>query len=166
MAAANSVHDFTMTSIEGKPVSLSDYKGRVLLIVNVASKCGYTGQYAGLEKLHRQYKDRGFVVLGFPANNFLWQEPGSNEQIAEFCKRKYNVTFPMFEKISVLGFGKADLYNYLTSSKANPVTSGMIRWNFTKFLVGRDGKPIARFGPKDEPDSSQFHAAIEKALGQ
>lgn len=166
MAAANSVHDFTMKSIDGKDVNLATYKGRVLLMVNVASKCGFTPQYAGLEKLYRQYKDRGLVVLGFPSNNFLWQEPGSNGEIADFCKSKYDVTFPMFAKIGVLGPWKTPLYGYLTGGKSNSATSGMIRWNFTKFLVDRDGKPIARFGPKDEPDSAEVRAAIEKALGQ
>lgn len=164
--AASSVHDFTMKSIDGKEVALSAYKGKVLLIVNVASKCGYTGQYKGLESLYRKYKDRGLVVLGFPANDFLWQEPGSNEEIAVFCKRTYDVTFPMFAKISVLGGGKAPLYEYLTSKEANAATSGMIKWNFTKFLAGRDGKPVARFGPGTDPGSPEVVSAVEKALGQ
>lgn len=166
MSAANSVHDFKMKAIDGKDVSLGDYKGKVLLVVNVASKCGYTGQYKALEAVYRKYKDKGLVVLGFPANNFLWQEPGSNEEIAAFCKRSYDVTFPMFSKISVLGGDKAPLYEYLTSDAANKETAGMIKWNFTKFLVDGSGKPIARFGPGTEPDAKEVTAAIEKALAR
>lgn len=170
MSAANpaptSVHEFKMKSIDGKEVNLADYKGKVLLMVNVASKCGYTGQYKSLEAVYRKYKDKGLVVMGFPANNFLWQEPGSNEEIATFCKRTYDVSFPMFSKISVLGGDKAPLYDYLTSDAANKKTSGMIKWNFTKFLVGADGKPVARFGPGTEPDAAEVTAAIEQALGK
>lgn len=166
MSAANSVHDFKMKAIDGKEVNLADYKGKVLLMVNVASKCGYTGQYKALEAVYRKYKDRGLVVMGFPANNFLWQEPGSNEEIATFCKRTYDVTFPMFSKISVLGGDKAPLYDYLTSDTANKKTSGMIKWNFTKFLIGPDGKPVARFGPGTEPDAAEVTAAIEQALSK
>ena len=166
MVTATSVHDFKMKAIDGHEVSLADYKGKVLLIVNVASKCGYTPQYKALEAVARKYKDQGLVVMGFPANNFLWQEPGSDEEIAAFCKRSYDVTFPMFSKISVLGSDKAPLYEYLTSDAANKQTSGMIKWNFTKFLVDGDGKPIARFGPGTEPDSAEVTAAIEKALGR
>jgi len=164
MLAANSVHDFKMKAIDGTEVSLAGFKGKVLLMVNVASKCGYTPQYKALESVYRKYKDRGLVVLGFPANNFLWQEPGSNEEIAAFCKRSYDVTFPMFSKISVLGGDKAPVYDYLTSDAANKETSGMIKWNFTKFLVDRNGKPVARFGPGTEPDAAEVTAAIEKAL--
>ena len=164
--AASSVHDFTMKSIDGRDVNLSGYKGKVLLMVNVASKCGYTIQYKALEALYRKYKDKGLVVMGFPANNFLWQEPGSNDEIAAFCKRKFDVTFPMFAKISVLGGDKAPLYDYLTSSATNKETAGMIKWNFTKFLVDREGKPIARFGPGTDPGSAEVTAAIEKALGR
>ena len=130
------------------------------LVVNVASRCGFTPQYTALEATYRKYKDRGFVVLGFPANNFKGQEPGTNAEIQEFCKRTYDVTFPMFSKISVLGDDKAPLYQYLTQ------TGGEIEWNFTKFLVDRDGKVIARFEPKVTPDSPEVTAAIEKALGQ
>ena len=166
MVAANSVHDFKMKAIDGKDVSLAEYRGKVLLMVNVASKCGYTPQYKALEEVYRKYKDKGLVVMGFPANNFLWQEPGSNEEIAAFCKRGYGVTFPMFAKISVLGGGKAPLYEYLTSGAANKQTSGMIKWNFTKFLVDTNGKPVARFGPRTKPDSAEVTAAIEKALGR
>ena len=156
--AASSVHEFKMKSIQGQPVPLSDYKGKVLLIVNVASKCGYTPQYEGLEALYKKYKDQGLVILGFPANNFLWQEPGSDEDIQKFCKAKYGVTFPMFSKISVKGGDKAPLYQFLTTS------GGEIPWNFTKFLIGKDGKPIERFDPGVKPDASALTSAIEKAL--
>jgi len=166
MPAASSVHEFTMKSIDGRAVPLSTYKGKVLLIVNVASKCGYTPQYKALEAVYRKYKDRGLVVMGFPANDFLWQEPGTDAEIAAFCKRDYDVTFPMFSKISVLGSGKAPLYGYLTSGEANRSTSGMIKWNFTKFLVDGEGRPMARFGPGTKPDSAGVTAAIEKALGR
>jgi glutathione peroxidase len=159
MSGASSIHEFTMNSIDGKKVSLAEYKRNVVLVVNVASRCGFTPQYAGLEALYRKYKDRGFVVLGFPANNFMGQEPGTNEEIKEFCTRKYDVTFPMFAKISVKGEDKAPLYQFLTQ------TGGEIPWNFTKFLVGRDGKVITRFEPKTTPDSPDVAAAIEAALG-
>src|SRR5882724_7197281 len=154
MFAASSVHEFTLNSLTGKPVSLADYKGKVLLVVNVASKCGFTPQYEGLEALYKKYKDQGLVVLGFPANNFMGQEPGTNEEIGTFCKSKYGVTFPMFSKISVKGDDKAPLYQFLTS------TGGEIPWNFTKFLVGKDGKPIERFSPKVTPDAAELTSAI------
>src|SRR2546429_363182 len=153
--AASSVHEFSLPSIDRVPAPLSAYKGKVALIVNVASQCGYTPQYAGLEKLYEKYKDKGFVVLGFPANNFGAQEPGTNEEIKTFCTRNYNVTFPMYSKISVKGSDKAPLYKFLTDANANPTTGGEIKWNFTKFLVGRDGKVIARFEPKVTPDSPE-----------
>ncbi len=159
MFAASSVYEFTVNTIAGKPVPLADYKGKVVLVVNVASKCGYTPQYEGLEALYKKYKDRGLVVLGFPANNFMSQEPGTNEEIGAFCKSKYGVTFPMFSKISVKGDDKAPLYQFLTS------TGGEIPWNFTKFLVGKDGKPIQRFAPNVAPDAAELSGAIEKALG-
>ena len=160
MFAASSVHEFTVNTISGKAESLADYKGKVVLVVNVASKCGYTPQYEGLEALYKKYKDRGLVVLGFPANNFMSQEPGSNDEIGAFCKSKYGVTFPMFSKISVKGDDKAPLYHFLTS------TGGEIPWNFTKFLVGKDGKPIQRFAPNVAPDAAELSGAIEKALGR
>ncbi|HEY3739135.1 MAG TPA: glutathione peroxidase [Bryobacteraceae bacterium] len=158
--AASSIYDFTVNSLTGTPVPLSSYSGKVVLVVNVASKCGFTPQYEGLEKLYEKYKDRGLVILGFPANNFMHQEPGTNEEIGAFCKSKYGVTFPMFSKISVKGDDKAPLYQYLTSSNGKEIP-----WNFTKFLVGKDGKPIERFDPKVTPDSSELTTAIEKALG-
>lgn len=149
-----------MKSIDGEEVPLSAYRGKTVLLVNVASKCGYTPQYTGLEALYRKYKDRGLVVVGIPANNFRSQEPGTNEEIKDFCKRTYDVTFPMMAKVSVAGDDKVPLYQYLTS-----VTDGEIKWNFTKFLVGRDGKVIARFEPKVTPDSPEVTVAVEHALG-
>jgi glutathione peroxidase len=156
---ASSVHEFTLNSIEGKPAPLSAYQGKVVLIVNVASRCGFTPQYAGLEALYEKYKDRGFVILGFPANNFGGQEPGTNEEIKTFCSTKYNVTFPMYSKISVKGEDKAPLYQFLTDT-----TGSEIQWNFTKFLVDKDGKVVARFESKVTPESPDVAAAIEKAL--
>jgi glutathione peroxidase len=155
---ASSVHEFTLNSIDGKPAPLSAYQGKVVLIVNVASRCGFTPQYAGLEALYEKYKDRGFVILGFPANNFGGQEPGTNEEIKTFCSSKYNVTFPMYSKISVKGEDKAPLYQFLTA------TGGEIQWNFTKFLVDKNGKVVARFEPKVTPESPDVAGAIEKAL--
>lgn len=159
---ASNVLDFTLNSIDGKPAPLSQYQGKVVLIVNVASRCGYTPQYAGLEKVYEKYKDKGFVILGFPANNFGAQEPGTNEEIKTFCSSKYNVTFPMYSKISVKGADIHPLYQFLTDSQA--AAGGDIKWNFTKFLVGRDGKVIARFEPAVTPESAEVTSAIEKAL--
>jgi glutathione peroxidase len=161
---ASSVHEFTLNSIDGSPAPLSAYQGKVVLIVNVASRCGFTPQYAGLESLYEKYKDRGFVILGFPANNFGSQEPGTNEEIKTFCSSKYNVTFPMYSKISVKGDDQAPLYQFLTDKQANPATGGEIQWNFTKFLVDKNGKVVARFEPKVTPESPDVAAAIEKAL--
>ncbi len=157
--AASSVHEFTMKSIEGTPVSLADYKGKVLLIINVASQCGYTPQYAGLEALYEKYKDHGLVLVGVPANNFGGQEPGTDAEIKTFCTRKYNVSFPMMSKVSVKGSDKTPLYQYLTSA-------GEVKWNFTKFLVGKDGKVIQKFDSPVKPDSPELTGAIDKALAQ
>lgn len=161
---ASSVLDFTLNSLDGKPAPLADYRGKVVLIVNVASRCGYTPQYTGLEKIYEKYKDQGFVILGFPANNFGGQEPGTNEEIKTFCSSKYQVTFPMYSKVSVKGADATPLYQFLTDKKSNPATGGEIEWNFTKFLVDRSGKVIARFEPAIEPESSGVTGAIEKAL--
>jgi glutathione peroxidase len=161
LARAASIYDFTLDSIDGKAVPLAGYKGKVALVVNVASRCGFTPQYTGLEATYRKYKDRGLVVLGFPANNFREQEPGTNAEIQEFCKRTYDVTFPLFSKISVKGDDQAPLYRYLTGE-----TGGDIEWNFTKFVIGRDGRIVARFPSKVTPDSPEVTAAIEKALAQ
>ena len=164
ISSAATIHDFALNSIDGQTTPLAQFKGKVVLIVNVASRCGFTPQYAGLEALYNKYKDRGFVVLGFPANNFLWQEPGTNEAIKAFCSTKYHVTFPMFAKVSVKGADKTPLYHFLTDKKANPSTGGAIGWNFTKFLADRNGKVIARFASKVAPESAELINAIEAAL--
>lgn len=159
-----SIHDFTLKDIDGKDASLGAYKGKVVMIVNVASKCGYTSQYAGLQKIYDQYKDKGFVILGFPANDFMWQEPGTDTEIKAFCTLKYQVTFPMFSKISVKGSDQHPLYRFLTGEDTNPGFGGGITWNFNKFLIGRDGKTLARFGTRTKPEDREVLDAIEKAL--
>jgi glutathione peroxidase len=163
LVAGSGVYSFTLNSIDGKAAPLADYKGKVVLLVNVASKCGYTPQYSALEATYEKYKDQGFVILGFPANNFGAQEPGTNEEIKTFCTRKFNVTFPMYSKISVKGDDQAPLYAYLTK-ETGPGIAGEIKWNFTKFLVDRDGKVVQRFEPAVTPDSQEVTAAIEKQL--
>jgi len=160
----NSIYDFEMINIQGDTLKLSEYTGKVMLIVNTASKCGFTYQYEGLEKLYETYKDSGFVILGFPANNFLKQEPGSDKEIATFCHINYGVTFPMFSKISVKGKDMHPLYKYLTSKETNPEFSGKISWNFNKFLISKEGKIINRFGSKVKPKSKKIIEAIEGAL--
>ena len=149
--------------IDGSAVDLSTYKGKVVLIVNVASRCGYTGQYAGLQKLYDAYKDKGLVVLGFPANEFGAQEPGSDAEIAQFCSSKYGVTFPMFSKIVVKGPGKAALYKTLTEGATPP---GEVSWNFEKFLIGRDGTIVGRYKSGVGPDDAKLTGAIEAELGK
>ena len=153
-----------MNSIDGKPTPLSVYQGKVVLLVNVASRCGFTPQYSALERVYEKYKGRGFVIVGIPANNFGSQEPGTNAEIKTFCSTKYNVTFPMMAKVSVKGSDITPLYSYLTDKSANPSTGGEIQWNFTKFLIGPDGKPAARFEPDVTPDDPKVIAAIEKTL--
>jgi len=165
-AATKSIYDFTMRSIDGEQVSLGKFKGKVVLVVNVASKCGFTPQYAGLEALYERYKDKGFVIVGVPANNFMQQEPGTDEEIKKFCTNKYNVSFPMMSKVSVLGDDKTPLYVYLTGKDTDPQFAGDIKWNFTKFLFDRSGKPVARFEPAVKPDSPEVQSAVETALGQ
>jgi glutathione peroxidase len=160
----NSVYDFTVKDIDGKDVSLDVYKGKVLLIVNVASLCGNTPQYKDMEALYKKYKDRGLVVLGFPANNFMGQEPGSNKEIKEFCTREYAVTFPMFSKISVKGKDIAPLYNYLTKKSENGVLDAPVTWNFQKFLIGKDGKVITSIPPKTSVTDATVLRQIEAAL--
>lgn len=150
------LYSFTMKTIDGKEKSLSDYQGKVLMIVNVASKCGYTPQYAGLEALFKKYKARGFVILGFPSNDFLGQEPGTDDEIKQFCTLKYDVTFEMFSKISVKGEDQHPLYKYLTTDTR---VAGSVRWNFQKYLVDREGNVVDRFSPGTEP---QDPAVIEK----
>jgi glutathione peroxidase len=161
--AASSIYDFTLTSLDGQPGPLASYKGKVVLVVNVASRCGFTPQYTALEATYEKYKDQGFVILGFPANNFGGQEPGTNEEIKTFCQSKYSVTFPMYQKISVKGDDQTPLYSYLTKD-ANPAVAGDIKWNFTKFLVDRHGKVVQRFEPATTPDSPEVIAAIENLL--
>jgi glutathione peroxidase len=163
---ADSALKFQVKDIDGKPVDLAKYKGDVVLIVNVASQCGLTPQYTALESTYEKYKEKGFTVLGFPANEFGHQEPGSNEEIKSFCSSKYKVTFPMFSKIVVKGEGIDPLYQFLTSKETNPKFPGEISWNFAKFLVNRKGEVIARFSPRDEPDSEKVVKAIETALGE
>jgi glutathione peroxidase len=164
-ARATSIYDFTMKSIDGQPVSLKTYSGKVVLLVNVASRCGFTPQYAGLEALYEKYKDRGLVIVGIPANNFGSQEPGTNEEIKKFCSSKYNVSFPMMAKVSVLGEDKTPLYQFLTDKSQDPQFGGDIKWNFTKFLFDRKGNLLARFEPNVTPDSPEVQTAVESALG-
>jgi glutathione peroxidase len=161
---AKSVYDFTLKSIDGQPTPLSEYHGKVLLLVNVASRCGFTPQYTALEAIYEKYKSRGLVIVGVPANNFMGQEPGTNEEIKTFCTKKYNVSFPMMSKLSVKGDDQTPLYQFLTSKSADPKFGGEIQWNFTKFLFDRNGNPVARFEPKVTPDSPEVTAAIEAAL--
>lgn len=160
---AESVHGFSMTDIHGKSVSLDDYKGKVILMVNTASKCGYTKQYAGLVQLQKTYKDQGLVVMGFPANNFMGQEPGTNREIAQFCSDTFGVDFPMFAKLSVKGSDQHPLFAYLTSAD-NPDFTGKIRWNFEKFLIGPDGKLLRRFRSKAKPTDDRMKKAVEQAI--
>ena len=159
---AQSLYDIPLKDINGKDASLKDYKGKVLLIVNVASKCGNTPQYAGLEKMYAENKDKGLVVLGFPCNQFFGQEPGSNEQIKEFCSKTYGVTFPMFDKVDVKGKDQHPLYKALSGPEA--AFPGDVKWNFGKFLVGRDGKLIKRWDSSAKPDGEEITKAIEAAL--
>lgn len=162
---AASVLDFTVKDIDGKDTKLGDkFDGKVLMIVNTASQCGYTPQYSDLEALYKKYQERGLEVLAFPSNDFGAQEPGTNEEIKTFCSSKHGVTFPLFSKIPVKGDDKDPLYAFLTDASKNPATGGGIKWNFTKFLVGRDGKVIARYEPKVKPTDAEVTDAVEKAL--
>lgn len=160
--AGGSLYDVPLKDIDGKATSLKPYEGKVVLIVNVASKCGFTPQYSALEAIYQKYKDQGLVVLGFPCNQFGKQEPGTSEEIKQFCSSKYNVTFPMFEKIEVNGPGRHPLYDIL-AGPSSPFP-GDIRWNFTKFLISRDGKLVNRFDSKIKPDAPETTQAIEAAL--
>ena len=155
------IYDFTMTDIDGKKVELKKYEGKVLLVVNVASKCGLTPHYRGLEAMYRKYKEKGLVVVGFPANQFGGQEPGTDEEIKQFCTENYDVTFPMFSKIVVKGDGMHPLYTWLVQATDNKEP---IEWNFAKFIVGRDGRVLQRFHPQTKPEDSKFIANIEEAL--
>lgn len=153
-------------SITGEEIDMAKYKGKVLLVVNVATKCGLTGHYEGLEKLHEQFSDKGLAVLGFPCNQFGGQEPGTEAEIAEFCKAKYSVKFDMFSKIDVNGANAAPLYKTLTAADAKPVGSGKISWNFEKIIIGRDGKVAARFSPRTAPADPALVKAIEAELAK
>jgi len=161
-ASAADLGAIPFKTIDGKETSLADYKGKVVLVVNTASKCGFTPQYEGLESIHDKYRAKGLVVLAFPCNDFGNQEPGTLEEIAEFCSTKYDVSFPLMEKVHVKGKEQHPLYAALTGKQA--AFPGEVRWNFGKFLIGRDGKPVARFGSRDKPEGKKVTAAIEKAL--
>jgi glutathione peroxidase len=161
-----SLYDFSVRTIDGQPKSLSDYRGKVLLIVNVASECGYTPQYKGLEELNKQYREKGLRVLGFPCNDFGAQEPGSEAEIKEFCTTKYGASFDMFSKVSVKGDATDPLFDYLQSEESNPKYGGAIKWNFYKVLVGKDGAIVGRFAHKAEPTGVEVKNAIEKALAE
>ncbi len=158
------VYGFRMKTIDGDPTTLAPYKGKVLLLVNVASACGFTPQYTALEAVYEKYKAQGLVVVGIPANNFANQESGTEAEIKTFCSNKYHVTFPMMSKVSVVGADKTPLYKFLTDKTTDPAFAGEIKWNFTKFLIGRNGVPVARFESAVTPDSPQVIAAIEGAL--
>ena len=160
-----SFHDLTANTLDGTPKNLSEYKGKVLVVVNTASECGFTPQYAGLEQLYENYKDRGVVVLGFPSNDFGGQEPGSATEIATFCRKNYGVSFPMMAKVHAKGPEIAPIYRLLTEKTPDGI-KGEVRWNFTKFLVGKDGTVIARFEPAVEPMSAELTAAVGKALAR
>ena len=158
------LYDFTLPDLDGRHVPLRRFEGKVLLLVNVASKCGFTPQYAGLQALYERYRDRGFEVLGFPANDFLLQEPGGSEQIRSFCSLTYGGSFPMFAKISVRGRRIHPLYRFLTDKSTNPRFGGRITWNFNKFLVDRQGSVVDRFDSRDEPLSPRLSDAVEREL--
>ena len=160
-----SIYDIPVRALDGSEASLRDYKDQVLLIVNVASKCGLTPQYTGLERLHEKFADRGFAVLGFPCNQFGEQEPGSAEEIATFCSASYGVTFPLFEKNDVNGPNRQPLYDVLTPLADSEGNSGDIRWNFEKFLVDRSGEPVQRFSPLVEPEADEIVESIQQLLG-
>jgi glutathione peroxidase len=162
--SAKSVYDFSLKTIDGKPMKLDSLKGKVVLLVNVASKCGYTPQYTGLQALYTKYKDQGLVVLGVPANNFGGQEPGTEAEIKEFCTAKYNVTFPLTAKVSVKGADIDPLFAFLTDKAIHPTTGGDLTWNFNKFLIGRDGRVLDRFASGDKPEDTKVTQAIEAAL--
>lgn len=158
------VYQFTMNDIDGKPVSLSTFKGKVVIMVNVASKCGKTPQYKSMQAFYDRYKDRGVVVVGFPANNFMGQEPGTDAEIKSFCEKNYGVTFPMFSKISVKGNDMHPLYGFLTSKEQNGVMDSDVKWNFQKYLIDREGRMVTFFGPGTEIDDAEVVKAVESLL--
>ena len=157
-------HDLSATTIDGDEQSLGEFAGKTLLVVNVASQCGLTPQYKGLEELHRKYKGRGFAVLGFPCNQFAGQEPGSDEEIKDFCETRFDVSFPLFSKIDVNGDERHPVYDYLTSQETKPDGAGDIKWNFAKFIVNKQGEVVARFDPAVDPTDKDLTTAIEEAL--
>jgi glutathione peroxidase len=161
-----SMYDFTLKNIDGQDVKLDTYRGKVTMLVNTASKCGLTPQYEGLQTIYDRYRDKGFTVLGFPANNFMGQEPGTEKEIKEFCTLNYKVSFPMFSKISVKGEDQHPLYTFLTHKDTNPGFEGDITWNFEKFLADKNGKIVARFSPKTKPDEPEIIKAIEAELAK
>jgi len=163
-AAPGSVHHLTVRSITGDPVGLSDFAGRVLLVVNVASRCAFTPQYAGLQRLQERFEGRGLTVLGFPCNQFLFQGPGNAGQIESFCSVTYGVTFPLFEKIKVRGSNRHPLYDLLSSEPDDTGRAGEVKWNFEKFVIGPDGRPRRRFRSRTEPESPEILDAIEALL--
>ena len=158
------IHDFTAKTIDGTDKALKDYAGKALLVVNVASQCGLTPQYEGLQKLYEQYRGRGLEVLGFPCNQFGSQEPGTEGQIKTFCETRFGVTFPMFAKLEVNGTGRHPLYNFLTAQPTQPDGPGDIQWNFAKFLIDKKGNVVARFSPTVTPSSAELVQAVEQAL--
>ncbi|HLS98721.1 MAG: glutathione peroxidase [Porticoccaceae bacterium] len=160
---ANSLYDFTAVDMQGRDVPLAGYRGKVLLIVNTASKCGFTPQFQGLEALHRQYQDRGLRILGFPCNQFGKQDPGSNDEISQFCELNYGVSFPLFAKLEVNGDDAHPLFKYLKAEAPGILGTRAIKWNFTKFLVDRNGKVVARYAPRDKPED--LAADIDRLLG-
>jgi glutathione peroxidase len=162
--AAASIYDYDLNTIDNERLHLRDFKGKVLMIVNVASRCGYTPQYAGLQKLYLAHKDQGFVIIGIPSDDFGEGEPGSDPEIKQFCRRKYDVTFPMMSKVFITANPRLALYDYLTDETQNPKTGGEIQWNFTKFLIGRNGAILARFEPPVKPEDPSLVKAVEDAL--
>ncbi len=164
MIDAKTIYDFNAQRIDGSSASLDEYRGKVILVVNTASKCGFTKQYDGLQKLYLDHKDHGLVILGFPANNFMNQEPGDNSEIADFCRINFGVSFPLFAKISVRGKNIHPLFDWLTSKRENPEFAGKVSWNFNKFLISKEGKLIARFGSRTTLDDPALIAAIQTAL--
>ena len=163
---ASAALNHTMKTLDGKPVELKKYQGKVVMIVNVASKCGLTPQYEQLQAMHEEYADQGLAILGFPCNQFGKQEPGTAKEIRDFCTQNYGVEFDMFSKIDVNGDSACDLYKYLTSLETKPTGPGKISWNFEKFLIGRDGQVLARFSPRTKPDADEVIQAIESALSE
>lgn len=164
LAPSKTIYNYSATTIDGEEISMKSFEGKVLLIVNTASKCGYTPQYKSLESLYKKYHSQGFEIIGFPANNFMKQEPGSNEEIKSFCEKNYGVSFPMMSKISVKGKDIHPLYSFLTSKEQNGVIDGSVKWNFQKYLINQKGEVIAKFSPGDDPMGEDITKAIESLL--